>query len=86
MADYLTDKLRAAGLEMENSVGGFYLFLSVEPVRDRLANRGIVTSDQLAQKLLSEEGIALLPGSDFGREPDQLYVRIAYVDFDGAMH
>ena len=27
--------------------------------------------------------MATLPGSDFGRPPDELTLRIAYVDFDG---
>ena len=25
----------------------------------------------------------MLPGTDFGRSPDELYLRLAYVDFDG---
>jgi aspartate aminotransferase len=28
--------------------------------------------------------VAVLPGTDFGRQKDELTMRIAYVDFDGA--
>jgi hypothetical protein len=34
---------------------------------------------------LQETGIAVLPGSDFGRQPEELTCRLAYVDFDGKM-
>ena len=36
------------------------------------------------QKLLEDTGVALLPGSVFGRPEDELTARFAYVDFDGA--
>ena len=34
--------------------------------------------------MLSQTGVAVLPGSDFGLPDDQLFVRMAFVDFDGA--
>ena len=33
---------------------------------------------------LDETGVAFLPGKAFGRPDEELTVRIAYVDFDGA--
>jgi len=33
--------------------------------------------------LLEETGVAILPGEVFGRPPEELTARIAYVDFDG---
>ena len=33
--------------------------------------------------MLDETGVAILPGSDFGRQPEELTARIAYVNFDG---
>jgi aspartate aminotransferase len=33
--------------------------------------------------LLEETGVAILPGSDFGRPPEELTARLAYVNFDG---
>ncbi len=84
VASYMYGQLQAAGLAIVKPVGGFYLFASFEPFRSLLGNKGVLTSGQLCQQLLSEEGVAMLPGSDFGMSPDQLFVRIAYVDFDGA--
>ena len=83
IADYMVDHLTIAGLEMVPPEGGFYLLASFEPFRNELSDRGIVTSEQLCQTVLTETGVAFLPGSDFGLPADQLYARIAFVDFDG---
>lgn len=64
--------------------GAFYLFPDFSPLRERLNARGIYTSDQLCRRLLEDVGVAALPGSVFGRPPEELTLRIAYVDFDGA--
>ena len=37
----------------------------------------------LCEKLLEDTGVATLPGSAFGRDPAELTLRMAYVDFDG---
>jgi aspartate aminotransferase len=44
---------------------------------------GIHTSKQLCSRILDDTGVAMLPGSDFGRDPGEFSARIAYVDFDG---
>jgi aspartate aminotransferase len=49
-----------------------------------LHDRGIKTSAQLCNRLLEDTGVAILPGSEFGRPKDELTARLAYVDFDGA--
>jgi len=38
----------------------------------------------MCRALLNEIGIAILPGSVFGREPSELTARLSFVDFDGA--
>lgn len=76
--------LREAGLRVEPAAGAFYLFPDLAPAADSLRARGITTSDALCQRLLDETGVALLPGSVFGRPPEELTARIALVDFDGA--
>ncbi len=35
--------------------------------------------------MLEEAGVAMLPGIDFGHQPDELVARMAYVDFDGRL-
>ncbi len=35
--------------------------------------------------MLQETGVAILPGMDFGRQPEELTCRMAYVDFEGKL-
>ncbi|MHB0777611.1 pyridoxal phosphate-dependent aminotransferase [Halomonas sp. WWR20] len=76
-------RLNQAGIRTHMPEGGFYVFADFETHRKNLAARGIATSVQLTSRLLEERGVALLPGSAFGCAPEQLTVRLAYVDFDG---
>ena len=80
----VANTLRSAGCIVPNPRGGFYLFPDTSTHRTDLAARGIFTSAQLCDRLLAETGIAALPGVDFGQSPDELTMRLAYVDFDGA--
>ncbi len=84
LGHWITTRLREAGLEMETPRGAFYVFPDFGPFRDKLRERGITTSRQLCDQLLQDTGVAILPGSDFGRSADELTARIAFVDFDGA--
>lgn len=77
------DSLNDAGVETVASEGGFYLFPDFARHADMLRARGISTSTELCQRLLEETGVALLPGSAFGRAAEELTCRLAYVDFDG---
>lgn len=63
--------------------GGFYIFPDFEHYREGLNRKGILTGKQLCSILLEETGVAMLPGADFGRPPEEMSARIAYVDFDG---
>ena len=83
VASYMVQHLRAAGLEMVEPRGGFYVLASFEPHRKALEKRGILTAEALCQRLLDETGVAILPGSDFGLPEEELYARIAFVDFHG---
>jgi aspartate aminotransferase len=76
--------LRRAGLGVPQPSAAFYLFPDAEPLRPRLAERSIETSAQLCDAMLEETGVATLPGSDFGRAPEELTFRLSLVDFDGA--
>lgn len=72
-----------AGLRVHPPQGGFYLLLDFSPFAEELAKRNISTDTQLCDRLLDEEGVALLPGTAFGMPSDALTARLAYVDFDG---
>ncbi|MCZ6698888.1 MAG: pyridoxal phosphate-dependent aminotransferase [Planctomycetota bacterium] len=80
----VTDRLRKTGAEVLAPHGAFYLFPDFSPLRDNLNARGIRTGPQMCQRLLAETGVAVLPGSNFGRPPDEFTARLAYVDFNGA--
>lgn len=60
--------------------GGFYLFPNFEHYRQHLQ---VNTAEELCALLLDTCGVAVLPGSAFGRPPEELSVRLAFVDFDG---
>jgi len=76
--------LRTANISVNVPTGGFYLFPDFTSLAPGLNKRGIQNSRQLCDRLLEECGIAILPGADFNRPPEELTARISYVDFDGA--
>jgi aspartate aminotransferase len=76
--------LREAGADVLEPAGAFYLFPDLGHHADAFRRRGVQTSAELCQRLLDEAGVAVLPGSSFGREPDEWTLRMALVDFDGA--
>lgn len=82
IAQYMTDQLRRVGVKLHDPQGGFYLNPDFSGCT-ALLRRGISTSDQLAQSLLKEADVAVLPGTAFGYAKNTLVARIAYVDFDG---
>jgi aspartate aminotransferase len=77
-------RLRKAGAKVNNPEGGFYLFPDFGKYRRALARKGIKSSAQLCSAILDETGVAVLPGSEFGRPANELTMRLAYVNFDGA--
>ena len=80
---HIATRLSATGVRVSEPAGAFYLFPDFSPFKERLAARGITTSIQFCQNLLDDTGVAILPGSCFGRDDKELTARIAYVDFDG---
>jgi aspartate/methionine/tyrosine aminotransferase len=84
LGNWCAAKLTAAGAVVPQPQGAFYLFPDCSALRDKLRARKIRNSAQLCERLLNDTGVAMLPGSDFGRAPEELSARLAYVDFDGA--
>jgi aspartate aminotransferase len=79
----LARMLKETGTIVPEPDGAFYLFPDFSPLKDQLRKKGIMTSEQFCEKLLEDTGVAVLPGSAFGRPSEELTTRIAYVDFDG---
>lgn len=84
LATPIVSRLAEAGAIIDMPDGAFYLFPSLERHRNSFVDAGIATSTDLCTRLLEETGVATLPGYAFGRPADELSLRIAYVDFDGA--
>jgi aspartate aminotransferase len=83
LAKYLMNRLAHMKVTAPYPQGAFYLFPDFSYYRQKLTEKGILTSGELCNKLLLDTGVAILPGTDFGRQPEELSARIAYVDFDG---
>jgi aspartate aminotransferase len=83
LADHAYRTLTDAGAVMSPSAGGFYLFPRFENHRATLSARGIDDGETFCARLLEETGVAVLPGSCFGRPAGELALRMAIVDFDG---
>ncbi|MEO5590606.1 MAG: aminotransferase class I/II-fold pyridoxal phosphate-dependent enzyme [Gemmatimonadaceae bacterium] len=81
---YCAATLCAAGAIVAEPDGAFYLFPDFSPLRARLASRGRATSADFTEMLLSDTGVATLPGTAFGRPESELTLRLSYVNFDGA--
>ena len=56
--------------------GGFYML-------PKFGMKQMNNSLEFCNKILEETGVALLPGTSFGRPSNELTARLAYVDFDG---
>jgi aspartate aminotransferase len=77
-------RLKEAGASLCQPRGGFYVFPEFRRMRGELRKRGITDSETLCHRVLEETGVAFLPGAVFGRPREELSVRLACVDFDGA--
>lgn len=81
---YCARRLEEANIEVAAPKGAFYLFLDFGRHQEKLRERGIDANDDLCERLLDEQGVAVLPGMDFGHRRDVLTARLSYVDFDGS--
>jgi len=64
--DYLVQRLQAIpGIEVIPADGTFYIFPNVQKIIER---RGFANDIEFSERLLEDEGVALVPGSAFGSE------------------
>ncbi len=84
LADWIQGRLTTAGILTARPDGAFYMFPDFSPFKSVFAKRGIGNAGELCDRLITETGVALLPGTDFGRAGDEWLLRMAFVDFDGA--
>jgi aspartate aminotransferase len=67
-------RLTAAGVPTPTPEAAFYLYPDFEPIRQAIQTE---TSAGLAQLLIEEHGIAVVPGSAFGESPQTLKARLS---------
>jgi aspartate aminotransferase len=70
----MADRLTEAGIPTPAPKAAFYLYPDFEPVRPALQAK---TSADLTRLLIEQHGVAVVPGSAFGDQPQDLKVRIA---------
>lgn len=83
LGNHISGMLLEANISHPYPEGGFYLFINFEAHRTPLAEQGITESATLCDRILEETGVAMLPGSNFGRPQKELTARLAFVNFDG---
>jgi aspartate aminotransferase len=84
LGQYCAQTLAEAGLNVRSPRGAFYLFPDFSPLAEKLAARGVTDGKSLGDRLLEDAGVAVLPGSAFGRSRGELTARLSYIDFNGA--
>ncbi|GJL86140.1 MAG: aminotransferase [Micavibrio sp.] len=80
---YIAEGLRGHGIENPAVQGSFYNYPNFESFRDGLAKIGITTSKELQNHLMKTYGLASLPGTAFGEDPETLTLRLSGCDYDG---
>ncbi|OGS35929.1 MAG: aspartate aminotransferase [Elusimicrobia bacterium RIFOXYB2_FULL_49_7] len=84
LGEYVAELLQEHGVKVVAPAGAFYLFPDFSSCQHISGKDSILSSQDLCNRILKETGVALLPGSDFGRPADEWTARLAYVNFDGA--
>ena len=73
---YVFSNLKSNKVLINEPHGGFYLM-------PEFLNNKFKTSSEMCKDILNNTGVALLPGSDFGFNPDKMLARLSFTDFDG---
>lgn len=65
----------AAGARCPAPQAAFYVYPDLAPRRAALARRGVTAGTALAERLLADHGVGVLPGAAFGDDPAALRLR-----------
>ena len=76
VGNYVYENLRSNKVLINKPQGGFYLM-------PEFLNKKFNTSSDMCDSILNDIGVALLPGSDFGFDQEQMLARLSFTDFDG---
>ena len=76
VGNYVYENLKSNKVLINEPQGGFYLM-------PEFLNKKFNSSGEMCDSILSDTGVALLPGSDFGFDQKKMLVRLSFTDFDG---
>ena len=76
VGEYVYKNLKSNKILIDKPQGGFYLMPEFLDMKFK-------SSQEMCSSLLSDTGVVLLPGSDFGFSKDKLITRLSFTDFDG---
>jgi aspartate/methionine/tyrosine aminotransferase len=80
---FIFKELSEVKVECTKSEGAFYMLIGFNLHKAAILKLGISNSFELANYVLENYNFAMLPGVDFGFEKEELFFRIAFVDFNG---
>ena len=83
ISSYIHHELSKYSIQCTTPQGSFYMMIGFNNFKENLKSLKLDTSAKLSHYLLDNYGVALLPGSDFGFKSNELFFRMAFVDFDG---
>jgi aspartate/methionine/tyrosine aminotransferase len=83
ISEFIFNELSAIKVECTKSEGAFYMLIGFNHYKAAILKLGISSSFELANYVLENYDFAMLPGVDFGFEKEELFFRIAFVDFNG---
>ena len=83
ISSYIYHELSKNFIQCTTPQGSFYMMVGFDNFKTKLKPFKLDTSTKLSHHLLDNYGVALLPGSDFGFKSNELFFRMAFVDFDG---
>ena len=76
VGEYVYNNLKSNKILINKPQGGFYLMPEFLDMKYK-------SSQEMCSSLLTDTGVVLLPGSDFGFSKDKLIARLSFTDFDG---
>jgi aspartate/methionine/tyrosine aminotransferase len=83
ISEFIFNELSAIQVECTKSEGAFYMLIGFNNYKAAILKLGVSSSFELANYVLENYDFAMLPGVDFGFEKEELFFRIAFVDFNG---
>ena len=76
VGEYVYENLKSNKVLINKPQGGFYIM-------PEFLDKKFKNSQEMCKDLLTDTGVALLPGSDFGFSKNKIIARLSFTDFDG---